>query len=77
MTTLLIGISIFALVGLGWYGYKASLRIEAWGQGVDECDRIFQTVSGEPGASNFDEGRQRPPRIAPFVTSHLRPGAAE
>jgi hypothetical protein len=80
MITLLVGTSILAGVGLGWYGYKASLRIAAWGRGMDECDRIFQTVTQGTGGSNFDDGRKRPPQsapvAAPFVTSHLRPGAA-
>jgi hypothetical protein len=77
MITLLVGISILGGVGLGWYGYKAFLRIEAWGRGMDECDQIFQAMSEGTGSTGFEEGRKRAPKdgpcIAPLVTSHLQP----
>jgi hypothetical protein len=44
---LLISISIVAGLFFGWYGHKASLRIQAWGQNMNAQDRIFQEVSGE------------------------------
>jgi hypothetical protein len=76
MITLLIGTSVAAVGGLGWYGFKASLRIAEWGRGMDECDRIFQAAEGV-GSINFEEGRKRAPkdgpRILPFVIPHLRP----
>jgi hypothetical protein len=75
--TLLIGTSMIAGIGLGWYGYKASLRIAEWGRGMDECDQIFQTATEGIGSTNFEDVRKRipkdGPRIAPFVTSQLRP----
>jgi hypothetical protein len=77
MIALLVGTSVVAGIGLGWYGYKASLRIAAWGRGMDECDLIFQAVTEGSGPTNFEDGWKRVPkdgpRIAPFVTSHLRP----
>ena len=76
MITFLVGISMLAGVGLGWYGYKASLRIAAWGRGLDECDRIFQEA-GEGVELISEDGRKRAPkdgaRIVPFATPHLRP----
>jgi hypothetical protein len=47
MSALLIGMSAIVGIGLGWYGYKAHLRIEAWGRNMNECDQIFQIASGE------------------------------
>jgi hypothetical protein len=39
---LLIGMTILAFAGtLGWYGHKASLRIAAWGEGMNQRDRIL------------------------------------
>ena len=77
MVALLVGTSVVAGVWLGWYGYKASLRIRAWGQGMNECDRIFQRMAEETEGTNFEDARQRLPKdgpgIAPFVTPHLRP----
>lgn len=45
MVTLMIGTFAVAGVGLGWYGHKASLRIESWGRRADERDLIFQQMS--------------------------------
>jgi hypothetical protein len=46
MVTLMIGTFAVAGVGLGWYGHKASLRIESWGRRANERDLIFQQMSG-------------------------------
>ena len=45
MVTLMIGTFAVAGVGLGWYGHKASLRIESWGRRANERDLIFQQMS--------------------------------
>ena len=74
MIIFLLGTSTIAGVGLGWYGYKARLRIAEWGRGMDECDQIFQAVAEETEGANF--GKRIPkdgPRIVPFVIPHLRP----
>jgi hypothetical protein len=75
MTALLIGMSAIAGMGLGWYGYKAHLRIEAWGQNMNACDQIFQIASGE-----MPDGFQGPAkdgrRIASLAGPNLHPGAA-
>jgi hypothetical protein len=55
MIALLMGASVFAGVVLGWYGYKASVRIAVWGRNMDECDRIFQMAN-----EHTDDGRLRP-----------------
>ena len=42
MMTLLTSLTILAFAGtLGWYGHKASLRIAAWGEGMNQRDRIL------------------------------------
>ncbi len=46
MVILITGASIAATCWLGWMGYKASLRIQAWGRGLDACDEIFR-IAGE------------------------------
>jgi hypothetical protein len=30
---------------LGWYGHKASVRIKAWGEKMNERDAIFESVA--------------------------------
>jgi hypothetical protein len=75
MTALLIGMSAIVGIGLGWYGYKAHLRIEAWGRNMNECDQIFQIASGEmPEESDglAEDGR----RVASMTGHNLHPGAA-
>jgi hypothetical protein len=52
MIALLIGIFAMAAVGLGWYGHKASVRIETWGRHANERDLIFQAMSER------EDGRQ-------------------
>lgn len=41
MITLLVGTSIIACATFGWYGYKANLRIAAWGRNLDEQELIL------------------------------------
>ncbi len=76
MVIFLLGTSIVAVGGLGWYGHKASLRIAEWGRGMDECDQIFQAVAEETEDTHFDGVRKRIPKdeshVLPFVTPHLR-----
>ena len=53
MVALLVGVSV-AVAGLGWCGYKASVRIAEWGRNMDACDNIFRTVS------ELEDGEQIP-----------------
>ena len=80
MITLMVGASVLAGVGLGWYGYKASVRIEAWGQGMNECDLIFQAMSEPTGDGGFEGTPRRPAgnvlAAGAFAGQHQRAGAA-
>jgi len=75
MIMLLIG-SIAIGTALGWYGYKAVLRIQSWGERMNECDNIFQIVTTGTERTNFDDLQRRAPkdgpRIVPLPTPHLR-----
>ena len=55
MITLLIGFSVIAGVGLGWYGHKAVLRINRWGQNANACDDIFRAATA--GEDNRDSAK--------------------
>ena len=46
IVALMIRTFTVAGVGLGWYGHKASLRIESWGRRANERDLILQQMSG-------------------------------
>jgi len=74
MIPLLFGATTLAVAVLGWYGYRASIRIAAWGERMNDCDRIIQTVTEETGSAYFEDGRKRipqdGPRMSPLVTSH-------
>jgi hypothetical protein len=41
---LLIVASVAASAALGWYGHSALLRIQTWGEKMNEQDAIFQSV---------------------------------
>jgi hypothetical protein len=49
MTTLLLGVTTLVVTILGWFGYKAVRRINAWGRKMNELDRIFQDSAQETG----------------------------
>ena len=72
MIPLLIGISLLAGLGLGWFGHKAKLRIDIWGRNEQEQDLIFQVAEG---GRNFENNWKRIPGdaspLAPFTTSPL------
>jgi hypothetical protein len=76
MIVLLVGTSVAAGVALGWYGYKASVRIQTWGQRMNECDSIFQVATAGTERTNFDEAQTRVPkdgpRIVPLAAPPLR-----
>jgi hypothetical protein len=46
MIALLLGASTLVVGVVGWYGYRAFCRIQEWGRGMNEIDRIFQ-IAGE------------------------------
>jgi hypothetical protein len=56
---LLITTSIIAGAFLGWFGYRASLRIQAWGLNMNAQDRIFQEAIREDGVDPASS-RKRP-----------------
>jgi hypothetical protein len=67
MIALLVGTLIVAGVWIGWYGYRASLRIAEWGRRMDECDSIFQTVTAGTEKVHYEDGRKRIPKDGPSV----------
>jgi len=52
---LVMGSSILTALVLGWYGQKAYIRIQAWGEKMNEQDAILQSVS-PPGRVGIDSG---------------------
>lgn len=78
MIALCIGTSVLAGTALGWYGHKASLRIEAWGHKVNERDRIVRSLIAEDDVA-LPNGRQgtfgKTPFVPPLGTSHFPAGA--
>jgi hypothetical protein len=67
MLTLLVGISLVAGIGFGWYGHKAKLRIDIWGRNELEQDLIFQVAEGTNWNRMADGGTP----LAPFPASHV------
>jgi hypothetical protein len=59
LIALLIAISISAGTVLGWFAYKASLRIQAWGLNMNAQDRIFQEAVREDSVDS-QRDRKRP-----------------
>jgi hypothetical protein len=80
MIALCIGTSVLAGTVLGWYGHKASLRIEAWGEKVNERDRIVRSLIDEDEGAH-PQGQQGAFAKATFAPSigrigHFPAGAA-
>jgi hypothetical protein len=42
--------------GFGWYGHKASLRIQAWGEKLNELDQNIRFVTGTGEYSQSQRG---------------------
>jgi hypothetical protein len=74
MVMLVVGAAVVAGFGLAWVGYKASVRIQVWGEGMNACDDIVRTVTGGADAAIYhDESRRTPPPLAAGAATHLRP----
>jgi hypothetical protein len=70
---LLIGTSIVAASLLGWYGHRASVRIQAWGEKMNEQDAIFQSVASPEEMAGAPVTRQRPSSPAASIVNHPLP----
>ena len=80
MTTLLFGATTLAVVALGWYGYRAFVRIATWGRNMNDCDRIFQEAAIHDDGWEPEVSKRRPPRdiaLAPSLkVPHHHAGTA-
>lgn len=47
MIGLQFSFSVLAGSGIGWYGYKAYTRIDAWGREMDKLDQIFREAEAQ------------------------------
>ena len=56
MIALLLGSSALVVGALGWYGYRAFCRIQEWGRGMNEIDRIFQYAGKHVDQREFVRG---------------------
>jgi hypothetical protein len=78
---LLLGATTLAIAVLGWYGYRAFVRIETWGRNMNDCDRIFQEAAMHEDGWGPEVDRRRPAHgisvVPPLRTSrdHARAAA--
>ena len=79
MITVVIASSALAGTVLGWYGHKASLRIESWGENMNEREGISPRSSKQFGRGDYEGTRERVREDASFVPAigsrHLPVGA--
>jgi hypothetical protein len=45
MIALLVGMSVMAGAAIGWYTYKAGLRIAMWGRKMNEFDQLVRNMT--------------------------------
>jgi hypothetical protein len=80
MIALVIASSTLAGTIFGWYGHKVSLRIEAWGENMNEQEGITQGSSKQFDSDNCGRNRKRVREDASYVppigSKHLPVGAA-
>ena len=75
MIALLIGVTALTFMALlGWYGYRAYLRIQTWGRNMNEIDGIcLEEVLPGAGLRSYSERRRDAvniPLVASFKTPH-------
>ena len=56
MIALSIAVLMVAGTILGWYGHKASLRIQAWGLNMNQRDHILQDLTDPEECVEFLKG---------------------
>jgi hypothetical protein len=76
---LLIVASAAGSAALGWYGHKALLCIQAWGEKMNEQDAIFQSVmSPEERAAGLAHAKtppiSKPPLSTPSISDQMTYG---
>jgi hypothetical protein len=64
---------IVATALLGWYGHKAYIRVQAWGEKLNEQDAIFQNAATPQEMAGFAMGPKRPPFPAIAEVEHSMP----
>ena len=70
VSALLIGASTLVVTALGWFGYRAFLRIETWGRNMNEIDGIFLDSAIEDGGWSSRPISERKPRGISLVPTH-------
>ena len=68
MIALQLVVSVFLGSALGWYGHKASLRIQTWGVKMNEQDHILEDLTDPEESIEFQQGYLRPGRGTESVT---------
>jgi len=67
MNALLIGVTTLLVSVAGWYGYRAVCRIQEWGRGMNEIDRIFQYAGKHVDQREFPRSVERVAAVQGFV----------
>jgi len=62
--------------GFGWYGHKASLRIQAWGERLNEQDQNIRFVIGTGEHSESQRGSRAVVGQASSLSGHGLPLSA-
>jgi hypothetical protein len=63
---------------MGWYGYRTLIRIQSWGEKMNEQDAIFQSAATaeemaayvSPGPSGKDKATRVPATHVPLGVPH-------
>jgi hypothetical protein len=50
---LIVGSALAGSSAVGWYGYKTLVRIQTWGEKMNELDAIFQSVATPDELAGF------------------------
>ena len=78
MIALVAAGSMLAGTAVGWYGHKASLRIQAWGENMNELEGISPSLPKQSSRGDSDRSSIRVRKNAPFaptIGNHLPAGA--
>jgi len=79
MIAVVVASSMLTGTVVGWFGHKASLRIEMWGRNMNEREGISSELPGQMDRYDSGAGRKRlreDNRFAPgIVNGHFPVGA--
>jgi len=68
---LIVGPALIGGLVVGWYGYRTLIRIQSWGEKMNEQDAIFRSAATAEEMAAYTRSRQNGVKADAVRSGHL------